>query len=92
MTSYKARVIAYVRSRALRDPANQELIDGIADYLEQMPEELVERTRAIEPYFKGGAIGREVVRCGYCGQEEVGRGQYCKMCGRRLVDKIEDNE
>lgn len=89
MSSYKERVIAYLRTRAMRDPMNSELIGSIADDLDQMTDELVVREKAVEPFFKGGVVGREVVRCGYCGQEEIGRGKYCKMCGKRLVDTLD---
>lgn len=88
--SYKERAVTYLRTRAMRDPAYGEMIHAIADHLDDMEDDLAVRKRAVEPFFKGGVVGREVVRCGNCGQEEIGRGNYCKGCGMRLVDKIEE--
>ena len=89
--SYKERAVSYLRIRALHDPASREMIEAIADHLDDMEDDQAVRKRAVEPFFKGGVVGREVVRCGNCGQEEIGRGHYCKGCGRRLVDKLEED-
>lgn len=45
-----------------------------------------ERTVSVEPFFPGGAIGRDVYRCGHCRMKVGKHDAYCLRCGRKLVD------
>ena len=48
--------------------------------------EKAKRTVDVEPFFKGGQIGREVMRCGFCQTQIEKKDRYCGFCGRKLVD------
>ncbi|MBO4794312.1 MAG: hypothetical protein J5556_07095 [Deltaproteobacteria bacterium] len=39
----------------------------------------------VEPWFEGGATGRDVKRCGACAQRLDSMDIYCRHCGRRLI-------
>ena len=52
----------------------------------QRPEERSERTVSVEPFFEGGAIGRDVYRCHKCGNRVGCHDVYCLTCGRRLYN------
>ena len=47
------------------------------------------RTVSVEPWFPKGQIGREVWRCGFCESQVDRKDQYCRFCGRKLVDPDE---
>ena len=49
------------------------------------PEKAV-RTVSVEPFFQGGQIGREVMRCGFCQTQIEKKDRFCRFCGRKLVD------
>ena len=49
------------------------------------PEKAV-RTVSVEPFFQGGQIGREVMRCGFCQTQIEKKDRFCRFCDRKLVD------
>ena len=44
------------------------------------------RVVTLEPFFKDGATGRDVWRCGVCQRRIWRYDRYCPNCGRRLED------
>ena len=45
------------------------------------------RIVAVEPYFEGGMIGRDVYRCERCRAKVDRHDLYCHECGGKLVDR-----
>lgn len=55
--------------------------------IQREEEATAERVCQVEPWFERGLTGRDVWRCGACGNR-VDRGDaYCRTCGKKLVPK-----
>jgi len=54
--------------------------------------ETAEIVVSLEPFFKGGQIGRDVYRCGKCWGRVDRHDRFCKACGRKLIIKYESEE
>lgn len=59
----------------------------VEEQIHREEEETAERVCQVEPWFERGLTGRDVWRCGACGNR-VDRGDaYCRKCGKKLVAK-----
>lgn len=50
-------------------------------------EATAERVCQVEPWFERGLTGRDVWRCGACGNRVDRTDAYCRNCGKKLVAK-----
>ena len=70
--------------------AAQDCLDAIAKIETKnitFEPETALRLVCLEPFFKDGAIGRDVYRCEKCGNRVGKYSRFCESCGRRLVDR-----
>lgn len=44
-----------------------------------------EKVAKVEPFFRGGQIGRDVWHCGSCDVVIDKHDRYCRGCGRKLI-------
>lgn len=87
------RVIRLIRTKAL-EKANQgetevaELLDGIADRIEDLPELTAKREKTFTQIHKDSPVLYPTWKCGNCGFEDrtAKRSTFCKMCGWRFSD------
>ena len=87
------RVIRMIRTKAL-EKANQgetevaELLDGLADKIEDLPELTAKREKTYTQIHKDSPVLYPTWKCTNCGFEDrtAKRDKFCRMCGWRFED------
>lgn len=84
----KSKLLAFLRLKAkTMEEEFAEVIDSLADQIEDMPEDVASREKVYTRIHKDSPIAYPSWKCSHCGFEDRYRkGSFCKMCGWRFSD------